>query len=192
MRANYDILGVEGYYKKNNESYQNPHFPVLKRAIGTVFDKLFPLLVLNESVGLKLLDIACGSGEVTVASKEWADKRLISTSMVACDPFTSKAYFNRIGQECLELNFQDIASCQIDDNFDIAFCSFALHLCPESLLYSFMYALSLNTKYFIILSPHKKPVLKDTDLGNFQLKFTWIVERIHIRVFESHSNAIEN
>ncbi|CAD7935921.1 unnamed protein product [Amoebophrya sp. A120] len=87
-------------------------------------------------------------------------------------------------QRCLPLSFQDIlqgklalvtssfgsgaessvdnsrAAADLNNNFDLIVCSYALHLCPQDQLPMVALLLSDVAKFLLIVTPHKRPVLK--------------------------------
>ncbi|KXN88143.1 hypothetical protein AN958_07602 [Leucoagaricus sp. SymC.cos] len=81
MRDNY---GECGYYKKVGSTYRNPHYPGIQLCIFAWLCKWWS----NESSEVTaqgasdvlLFDMACGSGEVTVAFHEW---------LIACKHYSS-------------------------------------------------------------------------------------------------------
>ena len=56
VRAGYEKLGIDNFYIKHSEDYCNPHYSDIKTLISEI-DK--------NSLGNKLLDLCCGSGEIT-------------------------------------------------------------------------------------------------------------------------------
>jgi hypothetical protein len=52
--------------------------------------------------------------------------------------------------------------CYGEEKFDCIICSYALHLVKESLLHDFCNKLSEMAKIFIVISPHKFPIIKET------------------------------
>ena len=71
---------------------------------------------------------------------------------------------------------------KMKEEFDLIICSFALHLAPESMLPNILY--NLNTKHLLILSPHKKPIIKDF----FFLEKNVHRNKIHLKYFEKTSS----
>ncbi|KIJ59464.1 hypothetical protein HYDPIDRAFT_118440 [Hydnomerulius pinastri MD-312] len=72
MRANYGEHGVDKYYKQVGATYRNPHFPGVRACMSTWMDRWWTHE--KDIVGSRsplILDMACGSGEVTVAVYEW-------------------------------------------------------------------------------------------------------------------------
>ncbi|GAA6010708.1 hypothetical protein JCM11491_002907 [Sporobolomyces phaffii] len=72
MRENYNSFGVENYYNLVQESYRNPHFPGLKRCLAQLMDTY---VAKEQPKGIKVLDLAAGSGEATEALLSWKASR---------------------------------------------------------------------------------------------------------------------
>ncbi|RDB17973.1 Uncharacterized protein C17A5.05c [Hypsizygus marmoreus] len=73
MRNNYQTLGVSEYYKKVGSTYRNPHFPGIRRCVFLWLNRLWEMdsAVLSTQRRILIFDMACGSGEGTIAAKEW-------------------------------------------------------------------------------------------------------------------------
>lgn len=144
VRNQYALLGVDNYYQKNSDTYKNPHEPIIRN-----------LLQMKKFKG-KILDMCCGSGEVTLAIENEY------TSIIGSDKYTYKQYKRNTNNECLILSFKDIVEGKLNDyKFDSIICSFALHLCDLSMLPILLYQLSLITPELIILTPHKRPYINE-------------------------------
>ncbi|BGP07837.1 hypothetical protein JCM10049v2_003680 [Rhodotorula toruloides] len=72
MRENYGTHGVAEYYKIVQESYRNPHFPGLKKVLAQFLDRY---VAQEKPKGIKVLDLAAGSGEATEAILAWKASR---------------------------------------------------------------------------------------------------------------------
>ena len=81
---------------------------------------------MKKCIGENILDLCCGSGEITLS--------LPNYNVIGLDPYTNKSYYNRTRKNSLNLTFQDIANGKLENNFDCIICSYALHLCDKSLL----------------------------------------------------------
>ncbi len=149
IRNEYEEHSVKGFYEKFGDEYRNPHESVIR--------KVLQLAVVKWQVDLsKVLDLACGSGEVTLALKS-----LGCSHIDGIDPYTGNAYFNRTGQIAETYTFEDIAAGIIGDRFySLIVCSFAMHLVNSSRLPLLVYQLSLISDSMIIIMPHKRPELK--------------------------------
>ncbi|GFZ48803.1 hypothetical protein JCM24511_06552 [Saitozyma sp. JCM 24511] len=77
MRDNYAEFGVDEYYRKVSASYRNPFFEGIKKVVWTLMNRwweeegreLYTASV--EHGGLRVLDMAAGSGEATLVLLEW-------------------------------------------------------------------------------------------------------------------------
>ncbi|KAI0657350.1 hypothetical protein C8Q70DRAFT_919587 [Cubamyces menziesii] len=67
MRDNYTEHGVDEYYKKVGATYRNPHFPGVKNCLFLWLNRRPHV----DSKKFMVFDMACGSGEATVAVMEW-------------------------------------------------------------------------------------------------------------------------
>lgn len=165
VRNGYAQYGVEKYYETHKNDYRNPHEHIVK--------KLIHRMQKRGIVGERVLDLCCGSGEVTMALK--------GCDVIGVDPYTANAYYNRTGKEVIPLSFKDIARGKLTGEFDSVICSFALHLCPNSLLPMVLWRLGEITSTLIVITPHKRPYC-DTIYG-------WILveeilsNRVRLRVY---------
>lgn len=156
IRKRYEEEGVDNFYA-NCEDYENPHFAIIK---GLLSEE-------NLSEDLKILDLCCGSGQVT--------RCLPRCDVVGCDPYLKDQYVKATGNDCYAFSFDDIIAGKLTGKaFDMIICSFALHLCEMEKLPILLYQLSRITRELIIITPHKRPEVKDF--------FTMIDERIESRV----------
>lgn len=76
MRANYDEHGVDEYYKKVGATYRNPLYPGVRLCMFSWLSRWWQnekghLTSADARDRILLFDLACGSGEVTVAFTEW-------------------------------------------------------------------------------------------------------------------------
>lgn len=142
IREAYQTFGVETFYKENGYSYINPHVDIVR--------KLTRYAENNYDIGTNILDLCCGSGEVTSALSN-------KLNIIGNDPYTRDNYIKQTGRECLSFTFDDIQSGKLKSTFDTVFCSFALHLCEQSKLQQVLWQLSLICKKLIIITPHKRP-----------------------------------
>ena len=142
IRQFYQTHGVDAYYKNYAESYHNPHSQIITR----ILDSLKPNLPTESTY----LDLCCGDGIIT----SWLQDNNVK-NITGVDPYTHSQYTAMTGINCESLSFKDIVINGLDRKFDIAVCSFAIHLCPKSLLPQLLYRLSQSCKQLIIISPHK-------------------------------------
>ncbi|KAF8195500.1 hypothetical protein BJ912DRAFT_144402 [Pholiota molesta] len=77
MRDNYGEHGVAEYYKKVGSSYRNPHYPGIRSNLFAWFNRWWDnereVISRITSEQIMLFDMACGSGEVTLAFFEWCN-----------------------------------------------------------------------------------------------------------------------
>ena len=212
MRQNYNNHGVEQYYQLLSSSYRNPHFEGVRISLFKVFSRLYHQATsTDEDWGF--LDLAAGSGEATSVFLEWysscqneARYRKLETisipkdargaKMLATDPYTFPAFQKLHGS----LPFQALSFSQIEmieGKYTICVCSFAMHLIENpSELWSCLDQLSRKCQWLVILSPHKKPEIKNTIWGwsrydveqmseDYSDSKELVIERVRTRVYRS-------
>jgi len=149
IRKEYEAYSVQGFYEKFGDEYRNPHEAIIKRIIEEFVNKW----QLNCE---QVLDLACGSGEVTLALQS-----LGVTNIDGIDPYTYNAYCQRTGKQAEIHTFEDMATGVLTGRYySLIVCSFALHLVAESRLPLLLYQLSLIAKTMVIVTPNKRPQLK--------------------------------
>lgn len=174
IRQSYDCYGVESFYQEYGAEYRNPHEIPLQ--------ELLEQCLRHWHLDLSsVLDLACGSGEVTLVLQKWGCP---ANQIEGIDPFTFEAYSKRTGLKAHRLSFEEIAQGALDSStYSLIICSFALHLMESSRLPQLLLRLALRSPYLLILSPHKKP--------HCPQKTGWILqeqalrERIHARLYQS-------
>lgn len=140
IREYYEELGSDEFYKLHCNDYNNPHYDTIKKIINEI----------KPFIGNNVCDLCCGGGEI---SKCLPDKNILGV-----DPFTYELYEKNTKNKCLRLTFKDIANGKLTDKkFDTIICSYALHLCEESMLSIVLWQLRQSTDKLIIISPHKRP-----------------------------------
>src|SRR5690348_15623900 len=123
IRSAYERHGAEKFYEQFGRDYRNPHEPIIARSLK-VAQREWSLDLSN------VLDLAAGSGEVTLALRE-----LGAGAIHGIDPFTYEAYEQRTGQPAERLTFADIAAGALEgQRYSLIVGSFALHLCELSRL----------------------------------------------------------
>jgi hypothetical protein len=167
IRASYETYGVLPYYKSYGSTYGNPHEQVIHEVLDIFIDKHKPNLD-------NILDLACGSGEISSHFKD--------NNVIGIDPYTQEAYFNRIGKKPLPYSFEQISQGVISEHqYSIIICSFALHLVESSYLPLICYQLAQISPRLLILTPHKKPIIK----WHWNLKDEFVHKRVRARYYES-------
>lgn len=176
VRKGYEALGPQAYYQEHGAGYRNPHEATIAELLRQV--------AIDWNLNLsRVLDLACGSGEITLALGDLVPRESAGT-IEACDPFTQVAYRERTGREAFDWSFQAIAEGALEERrwslddrrYSLIVCSFALHLCEASWLPRVVQALARATDDLLILTPHKRPHLKP------EWGFHLADERLHDRV----------
>jgi SAM-dependent methyltransferase len=171
VRTQYEQHGARGYYERSGGDYRNPH----EEAIGKLLRAIAPAWALDLS---NVLDLACGSGEATLVLRE-----LGASHITGIDPFTGAAYLARTGQAAEAYDFAAItAGALAGREYSLIVCSFALHLAEASRLPALAYRLAEVAPQLLILTPHKRPVLK-AEWG-WQLARETISERVRARLYQ--------
>lgn len=143
IRNQYAQLGVDNYYKTNADIYQNPHEAIITSLISQSLDRI--------DYGESVYDLCCGNGLVT---------KLLNQNIKfikGIDPYMATQYREQTGKDCFELNFKQMSQNINLPKVNTIVCSFALHLCPESLLPNVLYNLSQLAQQLVIITPNKKP-----------------------------------
>ena len=141
VREGYEQFGIDNYYKLHSNDYSNPHEEIIRDLLLEAKE--------NWNLGDNLLDLCCGSGEV---SRVFLDRNI-----EGLDPYTFNLYEELINKPCMDLNFKEIVEYGIDESYDTIICSFAMHLCEESMLPMLLWRLGECSKNLLILTPHKRP-----------------------------------
>jgi 2-polyprenyl-3-methyl-5-hydroxy-6-metoxy-1,4-benzoquinol methylase len=170
IRLEYERHGVQGFYAQSGASYRNPHERIVRAILRQAVDR-WGIDVQH------VLDLACGSGEVTLALQE-----LGCTSIDGIDPYTYQAYFQRTSKHAEKYTFEQItAGALLGRNYSLIVCSFALHLLEQSRLPGLACQLKLISDTLIIITPHKRPQLR-TDWGWEQVD-ELMLERVRARLY---------
>lgn len=156
IRLLYEEYGAEDYYRKFGGDYENPHFP----EIETLLREHWPQLKVQGTV----LDLAAGGGEVSRVLMA-----LDHSDLEGCDPYTGALYEKQTGKSCLPLSFKDIVKAGLPRDYDLAICSFALHLCPEKDLFTLCWQIFQRCPRLVVITPHKRPALEQ--LPNVRLEW---------------------
>lgn len=130
-----------------------------------------------------MLDLATGSGEITLALRELGVKHID-----AIDPFTYHAYLERTGQPAGRESFEQIAAGALSGRrYSLVVCSFALHLIEESRLPKVCYQLSTIAKQLLVLTPHKRPQIRPE--WGWELNYEMVVQRVRARFYHAVSRG---
>jgi hypothetical protein len=176
VRTGYEKLGIAGFYKSQARSYRNPHEP----AIRTLIHRLAG----EWNLDLKcVLDLSAGSGEITMALRELPASTL--GKIHGIDPMTFEAYETRTGQKAGRESFEAIAAGALrGQNYTLIICSFAMHLIELSRLPMLAMELSQISPALLILTPHKRPVIRE-DWG-WKLTHETVQERVRARLYTTN------
>lgn len=94
------------------------------------------------------------------------------------------AYVDQTGLPCEQLTFEQIAAGALRGRtYSLIGCSFAMHLCPPSQLPMLLIELSQIARQLVILSPHKRPIIRDG--WGWRLQDSFTEQRVHVRLLES-------
>lgn len=174
IRHEYQSYGVDDFYKKHGNNYENPHFFKIKKLIEK------DVLKLNLDFS-HVLDLCAGSGEMTEILKNHAGK------IDGIDPYTQEAYQKRTGKTAESFTFSDIGSGALNNRkYSLIVCSFALHLAPLSRLHNIAYNLSTISRNLLIITPHKKPEIKE-EMG-WKIENEFLLDKVRARVYLSTNN----
>ncbi len=172
IRRQYEKHGVEGYYSQFGAEYRNPHEPVIREVLQEAVRRW--QLDLDH-----VLDLACGSGEVTLALGELGSRKIDGV-----DPHTGEAYLARTGQQAEAISFEQIAAGALAGRrYDLIVCSFAMHLIDESWLPALLAQLGLIADRLLILTPHKRPEIKAA--WGWALEDEFVMERVRARLYRA-------
>jgi len=175
IRSVYEQHGVRGFYEQHGEAYRNPHESAIRLALHAGLSRWS----LDMS---RVLDLACGSGEVTLALQE-----LGCTNIVGIDPYTAEAYRARTGRLAEPFTFEQISEGALEGRrYSLIVCSYALHLLAASRLPLVAYQLQRIAPALIILTPHKRPQLREA--WGWQLQDEILVARVRARLYRVSAN----
>lgn len=145
IREEYVKKGVENFYEEHKNDYVNPHKKIIQELL--IYAKN------NWNLGDNLLDLCCGSGEV---SQMFLDKNIVGN-----DPYTYELYKQNTNKFCYKKSFKDIVENGFEYKYDTIISSFAMHLCEESMLPSLLWRIKESTNQLIIITPHKRPMCEN-------------------------------
>ena len=167
----YRAMGVEEFYRQEGGTYRNPHEFAVKELLAGALSEM--------DVDGRMLDLACGSGESTLVME-----RCGISKIDAIDPYTHEAYRQRTGRPAEKFSFENIADgCLAGRKYDTIVCSFAMHLVDESRLPTLCYQLSVIAENLIVITPIKRPEVKDA--WGWSLESETMEHRVRCRVYRS-------
>lgn len=149
IRGAYKSYGVKQFYDRYGASYRNPH----EAQIRAIVARSVSMWSITRGA---TLDLACGSGEVTLALMAEG-----FSQVTGIDPFTGAAYTERTQQIALPYTFEDIAEGFLAGScYDLIVSSFALHLVELSRLPVLCFQLARIGRQLLIITPHKRPFIR--------------------------------
>jgi SAM-dependent methyltransferase len=172
VREAYAQFGVETWYSSHGDEYRNPHEEGVRYAVASFVRKFPPG---------RVLDLACGSGEVTLALR---DLGVELERIDGCDPFTGAAYRERTGKEAHPWSFIELTR-GLQAEYGTVVCSFALHLCPPSWLPLLVRALASSSRALLVLTPHKRPELRSSWGMVLEEERYFVEHRVRARFYRS-------
>lgn len=182
IRPAYEELGAEDFYARHGAEYRNPHEPRVRAVLAEVLTGPFAA---EPGLAASVLDLACGSGEATLALRD-----LGAREVTGVDPYTGDAYLERTGRPAEPLRFEQIAAGALAGRtYSLVVCSYALHLLAESWLPALAYALTEVTTAFVVVTPHKRPVLRPE--WGWHLHRESLVDRARARVYRTFPESTE-
>ena len=172
IRDKYQKFGVKNFYSFHGGDYKNPHESAIRKSIVYILN--------NWNLDFSsVLDLACGKGEVTKIIEDLGIKNID-----AADGFLSKEYTKETGRKCSIMSFEDIMKGSLRNySYSLVICSYALHLLDEDKLPSFLLALTESTDSLLIISPHKRPYIKEG--WGWDLEKEIEIDRVRTRHFVS-------
>lgn len=175
IRTNYEIMGVDDFYKNVGGEYKNPHLGDIKKCMEKVIS--FGYDELND-----VLDLASGTGEITNILTDMG-----YDAVMGCDPYLYREYELNTGKKCLRYSFNDIQQNALSYmKFDTIICSYGLHLADKSILPDLFWNLSQISKTLVIISPNNNPVVKE-DYG-WTLEKEFKDGKSKCKIYELHTN----
>ena len=172
VREHYVDMGVKQYYEQHGGEYINPH----EERVRGVLKDILKNWDINTS---RVLDLACGSGEVTLALRD-----LGVTDITGVDPYTYAGFEKRTGLPCLPISFEDIANGKLsEEKYSLIICSYALHLAKLELLPVLAIQMSMISEQLLIITPHKRPDIEEK--WGWIFKNEVVIERTRARLYTS-------
>jgi hypothetical protein len=112
---------LELYSESSVESHSTPCFRLSSIPSSSVLSS-----TVKSRGALRILDLACGSGEAALIVKSWftQNQRLPfdELAIFATDAYTKAAYEDRTGWPCLTHSFVDISNGAFQDFVDVCIC----------------------------------------------------------------------
>ena len=189
VRSAYEHVGPSQFYAEHGEEYSNPHGAVLTSLLQQALSSwassgLLGLESCSHGCGSggssrpwRVLDLACGGGEASLALEEWWSRCSTSTKgcqpsggpkrdesmrleIEACDPYTAALYCRKTGRQAETWSFEELAAgVLVADGrppFDLVLASFCLHLLSPEQLCQTLGALAKSSRLLLVATPHKR------------------------------------
>jgi SAM-dependent methyltransferase len=170
VREGYERHGATGFYRRFGDEYRNPHEARVHAVIAAAARR-------RELDLAHVLDLACGSGEATRALRALGAGRIDGV-----DPYTGAAYQRATGRHAESHTFEAVATgALVGRRYSLAVCSYALHLLAESWLPALCYQLTRITGTLLIVTPHKRPTLRQE--WGWQLADEILLDRTRARLY---------
>src|SRR5262249_50758425 len=101
-----------------------------------------------------------------------------------CDPYLFEQYQERTGKTAERFSFEDAAAGALSGrSYSLIVCSFALHLADASRLPAICLQLSQISPTLLLLTPHKKPQIREQWGWKLAGEFVWA--RVRCRRYTS-------
>lgn len=168
IRSAYEACGTTDFYMSHGAEYSNPHEQVLAECMSTALCHWLPTLQLSEDAAVpwRVLDVACGSGEASLAFSAAIRGRVGALEVLACDPYTYTRYEERTGRSCHRWSFDELADGVLERTqpmaIDLVLASFCLHLLHPPSLHRTLAALARVSRWLLVATPHRKPAIDES------------------------------
>lgn len=185
----YDTMGPTAYYENHGASYRNPHEPTMAAALSLSLSSWDNAQLMRPLH--RVLDLACGSGEASVAFEHWAAANADSSllpHLEGADPHTAAAFKTRTGKSAHPWSFEDVAGGQWAReglSWDLVMCSYALHLVDEVTLHATLSAVAHAARLLLVLTPHRRPTDAAVSKAGWTQQGALTLEHVRVRLYRS-------
>ena len=157
------------------KKYKNPHANKFYEIIKRVID----WLPFNMQTSIEpILDLACGSGEVTRALLRYG-----IDNVIGIDPYLHEQYATITKRTVYDYSFEDIYLEKVLlEKYSIVFCAYALHLCSH--VDKILEVLKKYTEYLCIITPHGLPIVSEE--SGWQRIISFKYANIKVYIFQQH------
>lgn len=133
---------------------------LLSGAAGSLWGRIRPLTVESRTEPLKVLDVACGSGDLAIALARKAEKQGLAMEIAACDfNETALAVAKRAaGRAKVAVRFfqADVLSEPLPHGFDVVCCSLFLHHLEEDQAIGLLRSMGQTAGRMLLVSDLKR------------------------------------